>query len=149
MWCVLAHVGDPHAFLAAAMRILRPGGVLFLRTPRHCSLDTMGETLARATAGRVSRLPDSRVTRGHLHLFSDRGMTELLNSLGFVDVDVVPVVHSGCTGEEILRRLGGPAALQRWSARMVDRLVASGTAPRNTMFVYARRPADSLQVPLN
>lgn len=140
MWCVVAHVGDPSAFLAAAWRMLRPGGVLFLRTPRWCVADAVGSAVARVSGGRVTKLVDQRVTRGHLHLYGDRGMERMLTALGFTEIDVRPVAHTGCTGAEIAGRLGGPEALQRWSSRVIDRAMASGTAPRNTMFVYAKRP---------
>lgn len=143
MWCVIAHVGDPATFLTAAFDVLRPGGLLFLRTPRWCLADRVGQGIARATRGRVSQLPDHRVTRGHLHLYRDSGMERLLGGLGFTDVEVRPTAHTGCTGAEIARRLGGPGLLQRWSSRAVDRAMDSSIAPRNSMFVYARRPHDS------
>lgn len=140
MWCVIAHVEDPHAFLADAMHMLRPGGVLFLRTPRWCGIDRSGAAVARATRGRLATLLDQRITPGHLHLYRDGGMERMLTSIGFVDIEVRPVAHTGCTGTEIASRLGGPRTLQRWSARLIDRAVAAGVAPRNTMFVFARRP---------
>lgn len=142
LWCVIAHVGDPRALLASAWRMLRPGGVLFLRTPRWCAADAVGSAVARASGGRVTRLVDQRVTRGHLHLYRDRGMAQLLTNVGFTDVEVRPVVHTGCTGAEIASRLGGPRRVQGLSARVIDRAMSSGIAPRNTMFVYARRPSD-------
>lgn len=143
MWCVIAHVGDPAAFLASAWRMLRPGGVLFLRTPRWCAADAAGSLIARASGGRVTKLVDQRITRGHLHLYRDRGMEHMLTTLGFTDVEVRPVSHTGCTGTEVAARLGAPRGLQRWMSRAIDRAIASGRAPRNTMFVYATRPAES------
>lgn len=141
MWCVIAHVGDPSAFLADAFQMLRPGGVLFLRTPRWCGIDAAGAVVARVTRGRIAHLPDHRLTRGHLHLYREEGMERMLTSVGFTDVEVRPVAHTGCTGREVASRLGGPRLVQGWCARLVDRAMGTRAAPRNTMFVLARRPA--------
>ncbi|GAB4003837.1 class I SAM-dependent methyltransferase [Nocardioides ultimimeridianus] len=144
MWCVLAHVGQPRDFLGHARDMLRPGGVLFLRTPRLSAVDVVSEAAAQMTSGRLARVADQRVTRGHLHLFSDAGMRDMLTGLGFVDIDIRPAVHAGCTGQEIASRLGGPAGWQRLSARAIDRAVSRGVGPRNAMFVYARKaPAEA------
>ncbi|NYJ01430.1 SAM-dependent methyltransferase [Nocardioides thalensis] len=140
MWCVIAHVGDPSAFLASAWRMLRPGGVLFLRTPRWCLADAVGVAAARVGRRRLATLADQRVTRGHLHLYRDRGMERMLDRLGYVDVDVQPVTHTGCTGAEIASRLGASGEAQQRLSRVIDRTLSSRAAPRNTMFVYARRP---------
>ncbi|HWJ09842.1 MAG TPA: class I SAM-dependent methyltransferase [Nocardioides sp.] len=139
MWCVLAHVGQPREFLGAAFRMLRPGGVLFLRTPRWCWADAVAHSGRRVPGNRAARLADNRLTRGHLRLYTDGAMETLLTDVGFCDVEVQPVAHTGCTGAEIARRLRGPVAVQRLSARTVDGLVGSGRGPRNSMFVYARR----------
>ena len=52
MWCVLAHVPDPGSFLEPhAHRVLRPGGVLFLRTPGWSAADRYGFGLGPAIRG--------------------------------------------------------------------------------------------------
>ena len=140
MWCVLAHVGDPRGFIASAFQMLRPGGVLFLRTPRWCWADGVAHAGRRTASRRMASLADKRLTRGHLRLYTDAGMETLLEDVGFDDIEVQAVAHTGCTGSEIARRLRGPVAVQRASARIVDGLMESGRAPRNSMFVYARRP---------
>ena len=47
VWCVLAHVQDPGNFIDQLFRRLRPGGVLFLRTPGWSIADRYGFGMAR------------------------------------------------------------------------------------------------------
>ena len=139
LWCVIAHVGDPKAFLGDAYRMLRTGGVLFLRTPRWCAMDSASALATHASGGRFSALADQRLTRGHLHLYTDAGMNRMLRGLGFSDIESQAIPHTGCTGAEIASRLGTPQRMRRWSSAVIDRVMASRLAPRNTMFVYAHK----------
>ena len=138
MWCVVAHVPEPEPFLEEALAMLRPGGLLFLRTPRWCSLDTAGAFAGKASRGRYA-FADFRVTQAHLHLFSDQGLRRILGSAGFADIEVVPTCHWGFSPDAYARRMR-PQSVARLAARGVDRLIQRGWFVRNAAFVWARRP---------
>lgn len=142
MWCVVAHVPKPEPFLEEALAVLRPGGVLFLRTPRWCSFDTLGTLAGRASRGRVN-VTDVRVTQAHLHLFSDDGLRKILSSAGFADIDVVPTCHWGFSPKAYAGQVRSPALAPaaRAAASALDRLIERGWFIRNTAFVWARRPS--------
>ena len=139
MWCVLAHVPEPEEFLVEALAMLRPGGILFLRTPRWCAIDTGGVAIAKATRNRVWQIADGRISLAHLHLFSDEGLRRLLERAGFVDVEVVPTCHYGLNTDVYLNAMGF-RTLARLGKAGVDRLIDRGWFIRNADFVYARRP---------
>ena len=139
MWCVLAHVPEPEEFLVEALAMLRPGGILFLRTPRWCTIDTVGVSLAKATGNRVWQIADGRVSLAHLHLFSDEGLRRVLERAGFVDVEVIPTCHYGLKTDVYLGAMG-LRTVARLGQAVLDRLIARGWFIRNTNFVYARRP---------
>ena len=75
MWCVLAHVVDPDELFRQTLRILKPGGILFLQTPRWSAMDRAALHAARSTGGRLVRLLDRRVSDMHMTLYSSRGLT--------------------------------------------------------------------------
>jgi len=70
---VIEHVHDPHAELAMAWRLLRPGGMIFVETP---NIDAMGHLLY-GPAWRGLEPPR------HLVLFCWREMREALKRAGF------------------------------------------------------------------
>lgn len=141
MWCVLAHVPDPAAFLQDAFNVLRPGGVLCLRTPRYCVIDTGANLLAKASGNRFSHIADIRCSPRHLHVFNQHNLTTLFESLGYVDVDVRAVCHYPLKTDVYLeyangkRRRGAAVA-----ARGLDKLITKDLFIRNAILAFARRP---------
>lgn len=140
MWCVLAHVPDPQTFLEEALRMVRPGGILFLRTPRWCALDTMGIVAAKVSGERLPQLADRRVTPAHLHLYNEDSLHRLLTEVGFVDIELHPTCHYPFTTDVYLdSTLPGKRAIRALSAGL-DRLIEGDRFIRNALLVYARRP---------
>jgi SAM-dependent methyltransferase len=140
MWCVLAHVPDPARLLTDTLRLLRPGGVLYLHTPRWCGLDTAGRLAARLSAGRLSQVSDRRVNSAHLRLFGRRSMTALARSCGFEPVAVTPTAAWSLVADAYLDSMGVPGGVRRVAAPALDRLVGRGAGVRNVLDVYLRRP---------
>jgi 2-polyprenyl-3-methyl-5-hydroxy-6-metoxy-1,4-benzoquinol methylase len=140
MWCVLAHVGDPRAFLSDALRMLRPGGVLFLRTPRWCLLDSTGDALDAVTRGRMHQLADRRINAHHMHMYNVENMQRLLREVGFVSADVQAVCHFPMTTRAYFDSTRGASKL-RVLMPAIDGLIVRDRFVRNTLMVYARRQA--------
>jgi SAM-dependent methyltransferase len=74
---VIEHLFDPRAYLRAAARLLRPGGLLLLTCPNGEGFDT-------ATLGAQSPAVDSE----HVNLFNPESLTRLLASTGFEAIEV-------------------------------------------------------------
>jgi SAM-dependent methyltransferase len=86
---VIEHIADTARWLSEVRRVLRRGGRLLLTTPSHGRL--------RLALGGIERF--SEPLGDHLHLYSRRSLTGVLNDFGFADVRV--------------RRAGGPPLLRR------------------------------------
>lgn len=140
MWCVLAHVNDPEAMLRDILAMLRPGGVLFLRTPRWCVIDTVGTSVDRVSRGRWSGLADRRVSTGHMHLYSAENMTRLLHKVGYTDVEALPACHFPLSTDAYLGSSGPVGKALSGLSRGFDALIQRDRFVRNTLLVYARRP---------
>lgn len=74
MWHVIEHLADPFATLAAVHRVLKPGGLLMLRTPNADSWE------ARVFQGCWYGVDAPR----HVHLFSPGTLERCLARAGFV-----------------------------------------------------------------
>jgi SAM-dependent methyltransferase len=140
MWCVLAHVPDPLALLGDALRLLRPGGVLFFHTPRWSAIDQLGLLALRATGGRVSHVMDRRINGAHRRLYDRRNLTALLSKVGFTPVTAEPVVGYSLNTRAYLSSVQVPSAVQNPVANVVDALIGRGWVPRNILDVYAIKP---------
>lgn len=69
---LLEHVSHPGELISEVARILRPGGLLWATTPN-----------IRGLSSRLLGLNWTTVSPDHLHLFSPKGITCLLQSAGF------------------------------------------------------------------
>ncbi len=145
MWCVLAHVVDPDDLLRHALRILKPGGVLFLQTPRWSAMDRTALRAARSSRGRLTRVLDRRVNDMHMTLYSSRGLSARASRLGFEVVEVHPRVRYSLKTHEYLRSLGMPARPSRTVARALDVAVDRDLFFRNVLDLYARKPHQSTE----
>jgi predicted TPR repeat methyltransferase len=133
MWDVIEHVADPAAELACAYELLRPGGYIAVHTMDVESL------AARLLGPRWPWLMDM-----HIHYFSRRTLTQMLQKQGF------EVVWHGAQGRYLrlgylASRLGGVnAGVGRLAANLVWRLhLADVAVPVNfgdLFTAYARRP---------
>jgi SAM-dependent methyltransferase len=91
-WCseVIEHVADTARCLSDVRRVLAPGGRLLLTTPAHGRI--------RLALGGIERY--SEPLGDHLHLYSRRSLSELLDQFGFHDVAV-----RSAAGLPLLRRV--------------------------------------------
>lgn len=142
MWCVLAHVRDPDDLLSQALRILKPGGVLFLQTPRWSAMDTAGLAAARVSKGKLVRLLDRRVSDQHMTLHSKRSLAAQVTRLGYEVVDIHPRARYSLKTHEYLKSLGVPAGARQATARALDAAVDRDLFFRNVLDLYARKPHD-------
>ncbi|KQV74408.1 hypothetical protein ASC61_04990 [Aeromicrobium sp. Root344] len=141
MWCVLAHVTDGDQLLSGALEILKPGGVLFLQTPRWSAMDTIGMRLSDLTRGRATRITDRRIAEHHMTLHSTASMRRKLERAGFEIVAIEPRARYSLTTSDYLESLGVPAALRNRLSRMIDTFVERDWFFRNVLDVYARKPS--------
>lgn len=141
MWCVLAHVPDPREALTAALRLLKPGGVLYFHTPRWCAIDSAGLGLSRLSRGRLSQITRRRIGPAHMRLYSRSNLARLVTSVGFDIVDLRSKAAYSLQTEAYLRSLNVPRAACRPVARGVDLFIDRDLVPRNVLDVYLRKPS--------
>jgi 2-polyprenyl-3-methyl-5-hydroxy-6-metoxy-1,4-benzoquinol methylase len=140
LWCVIAHVADPRSLLQQAWRLQRPGGVLFLHTPRWCAYDTVGRLASRLSAGRLHHISRRRINDAHLRLYNRANLGRLLEDVGYQVVSAEPTVRLQLQTVSYLDNLRVPARLQHPLAAVIEPLLALGLAPRNSLQVIARKP---------
>lgn len=140
VWCVLAHVADPDDLLRNALRVLKPGGVLFLQTPRWSAMDTAALAVANVSRGRFVRVLDRRVSEFHMTLNSRSGLAAQVTRLGFEVVEVLPRARYSLKTHEYLKSLGMPARANRAVSHVLDLAVDRGLIFRNVLDLYARKP---------
>lgn len=142
MWCVLAHVEDVDGLLSDAHRLLKPGGVMYLQTPRFSAVDHAAAAALRASKGRMSKLVDVRISEKHWQLHTARSITALLARHGFVDVQAFPRARFSLTTDFYLRAFGMPDRFVGPASRAMDYAIERGAAPRIVLDVYARKATD-------
>ena len=133
MWDVLEHVRQPRASLAAAFRLLRPGGLLALNTP------DAGSLLARLLGLRWHLV----VPPEHLVLFHQQSLRLLLSDTGF-QVDAMRRIGKRFTVQYVLQTLARWQGLSVWQ-RAAEIARKSGFGEwglsinlRDNVFVLAR-----------
>jgi SAM-dependent methyltransferase len=87
---VIEHIADTARWLSEVRRVLAPGGRLLLTTPDH-------PRLALALRG-VERFSDP--LGDHLHLYTKRSLSRLLEEFAFTDIRV-----RGAGGPPMMRRM--------------------------------------------
>lgn len=140
MWCVLAHVPDPLEFLSQALRVLKPGGVLFLRTPRWCSIDSAGFSASRLGGARMSKIADRRVALHHLRLYDEHTLPLLFARAGFTEIEAKGVCHYTFQARDYLRGVGLGASLAARIAPPFESAIAKDRFVKNVLFAYVRKP---------
>jgi len=90
MMHVIEHVPEPDATLKEVYRILKPGGIMVLETPRY-------DTLAFKLLGKRER---SLSCDGHIYFFTSETLAKMVNKAGFT------IMRSDCVGRSLtLERL--------------------------------------------
>jgi SAM-dependent methyltransferase len=94
LWDVLEHVHSPVALLRDAARVVRAGGLIFLRTPSLNALE-------RSVFGGFYH----SLKREHLHVFSPRSVVAVCRSAGLVPVHLESESHllRGFFGDDVTR----------------------------------------------
>lgn len=141
MWCVLAHVEDNDGLLADSFRLLKPGGVLYLQTPRFTAADWAAAAALMMSNGRAPGLVDARISEKHWQLHTPRSIAALLRRHGFVDVQAIPRARFSLTSDFYLRSFGMPERFVGPASRAMDYAIERGAAPRIVLDVYARKPS--------
>ncbi len=140
MWCVLAHVSDPDELLTECLRLLKPGGVLFMQTPRWSAMDGAALAVSKATGGRASRVIDRRVSDTHMRLHSKSSMRQTLERLGFEVIATESRVRYSLETTHYLASLGVPERMRTPISSSVDSLLKRDAFFRNVLDVFARKP---------
>lgn len=143
MWCVLAHVPDPDELLQQTHRLLKPGGVLYMQTPRWSVMDSTALAMSSVTGGRFARVLDRRIHTAHLRLHSAESMAAQIVRHGFEVVTVKPRARYTLQTRHYLESLGMSERVSTRLAKVIDEAVDRDLVPRNILDVFARKPLAS------
>lgn len=136
MWDVLEHIPTPDPLLRRCSRLLREGGVCFIRTP-NASVQLPRARLKRLFRGMRPGLVYLQA-RDHLHHYSMSGIRGLLSRNGFSSVRFLhlrPI--EGASGRGWALRREAKDALF-WAVRALDAL-SGGRLNLDNLFVVARK----------
>jgi 2-polyprenyl-3-methyl-5-hydroxy-6-metoxy-1,4-benzoquinol methylase len=147
MWCVLAHVPGTDQLLTEVRDLLRPGGVLFMQTPRWTRLDSAALVALEASGGRVSRVVDRRTPGHHLVFHTVRSMTSQLERLGYEVLEVRPRARFSLSTERYLRSLGIGAGVRKVVVPPLEALLSRELFFRIVLDVYARKRGETVAAP--
>lgn len=139
LWGIIEHAADPAALLRGALRLLKPGGLLFVYTPVWCAYDQVGLFLAQWNNGRWSRLLDRRITPAHLQLFSQPVLERTVQQMGFEIVSAERVCEYNLPLAAYLESLGVPRRLQKGLARVLEAFIERGVFFRNNIRLFCRK----------
>lgn len=134
---VIEHVPDPRGDLAACLRLLRPGGMLFCATPN------IGAAGHRAWGAAWRGLEPPR----HLQLFAHRALHRLLGELGYAGVADLPQPDPRALLDAESARLAAGAGRSA-PRRNPGRVARPDSAIREFLCVAAYRPDRSEAVPI-
>ncbi|RNL66085.1 class I SAM-dependent methyltransferase [Nocardioides marmoriginsengisoli] len=140
MWCVLAHVEDVDSLVDDCFKLLKPGGLMYLQTPRWTVVDRMALAALKGSSGRFTRIVDRRVAEHHWQLHTTRSMVALLERHGFRDVKAIPKARYSLKSSMYLNSLGMPAGIARPTGFAMDTAIKHGPVPRIVLDVFARKP---------
>lgn len=143
LWCVLAHVPEGDQLLKDVFDVLKPGGLMYLQTPRWSAMDTLGMKAHDWTRGRMTKITDRRLAMHHMVLHTAGSIRAQLERLGFEVVAVEPHVRYTLTTASYLGSLGFGEKWQQRLAKPIDGLLKRDLFFRNVLDVYARRPLDA------
>ena len=143
---VAEHVKEPVAFFDMAYRLVKPGGVLYVHTPRRCIWDTTALALLALPGMRKLGVMwlSTRVSVFHLRLWSDASLRRIVRDVGFEVESYAGELELSWPVETyvkvyVQRKFGAPASVQRL-AEKAARLVVRFRLMRNKAILVARRP---------
>jgi 2-polyprenyl-6-hydroxyphenyl methylase/3-demethylubiquinone-9 3-methyltransferase len=144
LWDVIEHVNYPFATLTSVVNVLKPGGLLFIDTPRRDSFyHRCGELTYRASGGRFPTFLNAMYSShpfGHKQIFSTTEMRELCEAAALEVVELRTFAELSFPCDFYLKKLFA-------SARVVKALLPAARAAvwmlrcRNKMMVVARKPS--------
>lgn len=76
-WDVIEHLDDPASFLRRACQVLKPGGLILIKTPKITHFTLRLSAMLPRVAGAMLQLP------GHIQFFQPQGAASLLRASGF------------------------------------------------------------------
>jgi 2-polyprenyl-3-methyl-5-hydroxy-6-metoxy-1,4-benzoquinol methylase len=86
---VIEHVTSPRSFVQAIDKILKPGGLLVVKTPNADGLlNVLGHSAYKLSGGKIHYLTDQLYNFGHIYRFSPATLGRLLQSFGFETLEV-------------------------------------------------------------
>jgi SAM-dependent methyltransferase len=92
MWDILEHLSRPRLALRSIVKLLAPGGRLFIVTPMMGSIfDRWCIKINRLSGTRLNQLIHMSWSRDHLFRFQPDGISRVLDSLGYSKINVEPV----------------------------------------------------------
>ncbi len=143
LWDVIEHVNYPQQTLHHAIRLLKPGGYLFIDTPcRDAFYHRMGALTYRLTAGRFPTFLNTLYSQqpfGHKQIFSTDEMRALFEDAKLEVVDVGKFHELSFPIPFYLKRM----LKSDWLVRMAVPLVSIALfifPVRNKMLVVGRKP---------
>jgi len=144
---VAEHVLRPDLLFGEIHALLNPGGFLYLHTPGRCFFDTAALRTSKGLFFGVARLwLSTRVSSGHLQLWTERSLRLALETAGFTVLRMRRQLELSWPVERYARiylggRLGLPTLLVRAAAVFFDVLLVRWGLLKNKLICVAQKPA--------